>query len=109
MGQAPRQSKEETPRESSVCLLPPLRPALFTEGRWEGVHPSTPLAQFCIQRKLSFVESLMQDLKSCDLLILEGILLPGNVRVWLLLQVDSAWSRGPWRACGGLGFTCQLH
>lgn len=73
VGQAPLQSKEETARESSVCLVPPLRPALFTEGRWEEVRASTPLAQFCIQRKLSFVESLMQDLMSCDLLILEGI------------------------------------
>lgn len=96
VGQAPLQSKEETPRESSVCLDAPLRPALFTEGRLGEVCASTPLlAQFCIQRKLSFVKSLMQDLMSCDLLILEGISLSGSIRVWLLLQVDYASWCGP--------------
>lgn len=48
-------SEEEMPMESSVCFLLPLS-ALFTQSRWEEAHLSTLLAQFSIQRKLSFVK-----------------------------------------------------
>lgn len=78
-------------------------------GKSPCVHPTGPVLH---PAEIELCQSPMRDLMSCDLLLLEEILLPGSLRFWLSLQVDSApltWSWYCFHLSASLGFKFMIR